>query len=49
MPTDDSPAEAMYLQCQVNVPGQAQPVLAYAPVTVRAGDDSRKKKKKRRS
>jgi hypothetical protein len=48
-PTEDSSAEQMYLQCQVNVPGQAQPILAYAPVTIRTGDESRKKKKKRRS
>ncbi len=48
-PTDDSPAEQMYLQCSVDVPGQPQPYLAYAPVTIRGNDESRKKKKKRRS
>jgi len=47
-PTNDSPSEQMYLQCQVDVPGQAQPVFAYAPVNIR-GDESSKKKKKRRS
>jgi hypothetical protein len=39
----------MYLQCSVDVPGQPQPYLAYAPVTIRGNDESRKKKKKRRS
>jgi len=48
-PTHDSPAEQMYLQCQVDVPGNAQPVYAYAPVNIRGGDESSKKKKKRRS
>jgi hypothetical protein len=48
-PTNDSPAEQMYLQCSVNVPGQPQAYLAYAPVTIRGTDETRKKKKKRRS
>ena len=39
----------MYLQCQVDVPGQAQQYHAYAPVNIRGGDESSKKKKKRRS
>jgi hypothetical protein len=39
----------MYLQCSVDVPGQAQPSVAYAPVIIRGNDESRKKKKKRRS
>ena len=39
----------MYLQCSVAVPGQPQPYVAYAPVTIRANDELRKKKKKRRS
>ncbi|CAF1607632.1 unnamed protein product [Rotaria magnacalcarata] len=48
-PTNDSPPEQMYLQCSVQVPGQQQPILAYAPVTVRGNDELIKKKKKRRS
>ncbi|CAF4183766.1 unnamed protein product [Rotaria sp. Silwood2] len=48
-PTNESPAEQMYLQCSVAVPGQPQPYLGYAPVTLRANDELRKKKKKRRS
>jgi hypothetical protein len=48
-PTNDSPAEQMYLQCQVDVPGQARPYHVYAPVNIRGGDESSKKKKKRRS
>ncbi|CAF3425584.1 unnamed protein product [Rotaria sp. Silwood1] len=48
-PTEDSPAEQMYLQCSVAVPGQPQPYHGYAPVTLRANDELRKKKKKRRS
>jgi hypothetical protein len=39
----------MYLQCQVDVPGQGQPTLAYVPVTIRGADEARKKKKKRRT
>ena len=39
----------MYLQCQVDVPGDARPHHAYAPVTIRGVDESSKKKKKRRS
>ncbi|CAF4524399.1 unnamed protein product [Rotaria socialis] len=48
-PTNDSPPEQMYLQCSVQVPGQQQPILAYAPVTIRGNDELIKKKKKRRS
>lgn len=48
-PTNESPSEQMYLQCQVNVPGRPEPISAYAPVTIRGVDDLRKKKKKRRS
>lgn len=48
-PTADSSGEQMYLQCQVTVPGQSQPINAYAPVTLRGEDEARKKKKKRRS
>ncbi|CAF3609191.1 unnamed protein product [Adineta steineri] len=39
-PTADSPAEQMYFQCQVDVPGQGQPHHAYAPVNIRGGDES---------
>ncbi|CAM4742403.1 unnamed protein product [Rotaria magnacalcarata] len=39
-PTDDTPSEQMYLQCQVDVPGHATPYHAYAPVNVRGGDES---------
>ncbi|UJR23322.1 hypothetical protein I4U23_026336 [Adineta vaga] len=48
-PTDDATSEQMYLQCSVNVPGQPQPYLAYAPVSIRGNGEVRKKKKKRRS
>jgi hypothetical protein len=47
-PTEDTPVEQMYLQCQVDVPGQPQPYHAYAPVQIRGGDESSKKKKKKR-
>ncbi|CAF3522929.1 unnamed protein product [Rotaria socialis] len=39
-PTDDTPSEQMYLQCQVDVPGHATPYHAYAPVNIRGGDES---------
>ncbi|CAF3691198.1 unnamed protein product [Adineta steineri] len=48
-PTADTPAEQMYFQCSVEVPGQNRAHLAYAPVSIRAGDNLHKKKKKRRS
>jgi hypothetical protein len=37
----------MYLQCQVDVPGQPQAIHAYAPVNIRGGESSKKKKKRR--
>ena len=48
-PTDDSPAEQMYLRCNVEASGHAEPYYAYTMVNVRGGDESSKKKKKRRS
>jgi len=48
-PTADTADQQMYLQCQVNVPGQTQAYHAYVPVNVQGGDQSSKKKKKRRS
>jgi hypothetical protein len=30
----------MYLQCQVDVPGQPQPIYAYVPLNIRGGKSS---------
>ncbi|CAF1170648.1 unnamed protein product [Adineta ricciae] len=46
-PNENSEAEQLYFQCQVDVPGHSNPFHAYSPVTIRSDDESRKKKKKR--
>jgi len=45
-PTADTPAEQIYLQCQVDVPGQVQPHHAYTSVNIRGGQSSKKKMKR---
>ncbi|CAF4134038.1 unnamed protein product, partial [Adineta steineri] len=48
-PNVDTPAEQMYLQCQVDIPNQTQQYHAYVPVNILDGDEPNTKKKKRYS